>query len=97
MRPLSALTRHHFGVYIAALPGQCGRRQSRIKRVITGATEIETILTIFQLLTAPILTSKLTIRLNRHKHWKSKGRLNLARSLSCEPLGESAGYGAISS
>jgi hypothetical protein len=45
---LIALTRHHFGVYIADLPGQCGQATSRIKRVITGATEIETYLTIFQ-------------------------------------------------
>jgi len=72
--------------------------KSRIKRVITGATEIETNITIFQLITAPILTSKLTIRQESPQALESKGRMNLARSLSCE-IGEkvSAGYGAISS
>lgn len=40
--PLIALTRPHFGVYIADLPGQCGGRLSRIKRVIKGAREIKT-------------------------------------------------------
>jgi hypothetical protein len=47
--------------------------KSRIKRVITGATEIETNLTIFQLITAaPILTSSSRSDKNRHKHWKAR-------------------------